>query len=298
MKSIKTDNYAWLYFENPDKDDLEALQKIFQLHPVVLGEFNSPTYRPKVARYNNYIFMVLHFPVFNEEEKVTEMGEVDIIINNEYLVTSCNKHNNVLYQYFQEKNKSQGSPAGRMPKNPYLLLFKIIDKLTNACFPMLDHISDHLDEIEAGIFNGSGQSLVKEISVIKRDILNFRRVIQPQRSIINSLGQSRVFVDRDDYEIQINDIIGTHIRVWNVLENHKETIDSLEATNDSLFSYKLNQTIKMLTIFSVVMLPASLIAGLFGMNVTIPMKDFWSITALVGSLMLAFLSIMKIKKWF
>ena len=296
MKTVKTNNYAWLYFEKPDKEDLEALQKTFNLHPVVLEEFNTPTYRPQIDKYKDYLFLVLHFPIFNEETRTTKVGEVDIVINEQYLATSCNKHQEAIFHYFEEYRK-QTDPSPNMPKDSYLLLFKVIEVLINSCFPKLDHIANNLDKIEEQIFHNHEKKMVEEISIVKRDILNFRRTIKPQRTILESLGWDKIFKNNPNYRARINNIIGINIRVWNVLENHKETIDSLEATNDSLSSHKLNNIIKTLTIFSVIFLPATLTAGLFGMNVQMPIESFWEILGITLIFMLLMFTFIRSKRW-
>ncbi|MBD3245110.1 MAG: hypothetical protein GF335_03905 [Candidatus Moranbacteria bacterium] len=297
MKSIKTKNFNWLYFENPDKDDLSAIQKIFNPHPVVLGEFNSPTYRPRVVRYNDYIFMVLHFPLFNEKTRIPKIGEIDILFNQEFLATSCSHYQHPLFHFFEQIRKEQGNETAKIPKNTSILLLQIIEVMLNSCFPKLDHITDKLEEIEKQIFLGNEREMVKEISLVKRDILNFRKSIKPQGSILKSLSQN-ILSPNIDTKARVNDIVGAHIRVWNVLENQKEMIDSLEATNDSLFSHKLNETMKILTVFSIIFLPGTLITGLFGINMDLPLLEFWQVLMVTIGFMLFTLLILKIMKWF
>ncbi|MBD3238551.1 MAG: hypothetical protein GF332_02855 [Candidatus Moranbacteria bacterium] len=298
MKSIKTPNYNWLYFENPDKDDLAAIQKIFTLHPVVLSEFNSPTYRPRVNQYENYTFMVLHFPVYDKQSRTPKTGEVDVLINDQYLITSCNYHQRGLFQFFEKTRKNQASLTGNhQPENTWALLLMAFDALMNACFPKLDHISSRLETIEENIFQGREKEMVQEISLVKRDILNFRRSIKPQRSILESLAATQSFKNNQDLKTRINDIIGTNIRIWNVLQNHKEVMDSLEATNDSLFSYKLNQNMKALAIISIIFLPSTLAASLFGANTIMPIQNFWQALGITLILMVMMLIIVKLKKW-
>jgi magnesium transporter len=241
--------------------------------------------------------MVLHFPLFNRQDRRIETGEIDILINNEYLVTSCLEHQEVLDYFFQEEQQKQKDIHNESFRSPYLLLLKLIDHLWSACFPKLDHITDNLFKIESEIFLGNEKEMVKEISIVKRNIQNFRRIVQPQRTILESLASNKTFQSDQDLKIRTADIIGANIRVWHILENHKETIDSLEATNDSLFSYKLNETIKTLTIFSIVLLPGTLVTGIFGMNTKIPINSYALILGIVFSLMLLTFLLVKIKKW-
>ena len=297
MKSFETPQFTWIYLENPQEDDLKTIQDIFNLHPVFVDELRLPTYRPRVDEYHHYLFMVLHFPVFNRKTRATEVGEIDILVNHKYLLTSCNKHQYPLFHYMETLRRQQKNSYHKMPANSYELLLHVIDILMNSCFPKLDHIADNLNTIEEEIFAGKEQRMVREISVVKRDILNFRRTIKPQRSILESLRTKKMFENNLDLKTRLNDTIGTNIRVWNVLENHKETIDSLEATNDSLFSYQLNEIMKTLTAISAVLFSATLAVSLLQASNIPLMKEFWVLTSIIGILILSAFLFIKRKRW-
>lgn len=299
MKSLATPQFTWYYLENPEDADLSTIKEIFDLRPIFLEEFKQPTYRPRVDEYPNYLFLVLHFPVFNKKTRATEVGEVDILVNDQNLVTSCSKHQFPLFHYFESVSKKQKNmrPGNSIPKSSYELLLMVINTLMNSCFPKLDHIACNLNQIEEEIFKGREKRMVKEISIVKRDILNFRRTIKPQRSILESLNSKPVLTKDLDLKTRINDIIGTNIRVWNVLENHKETIDSLEATNDSLFSHRLSEIMKTLTVFSAIMLPASLFVNILGVSNTLTDQEFWLLLMSVILMMFVIFFLMKKKRW-
>jgi magnesium transporter len=143
--------------------------------------------------------------------------------------------------------------------------------------------------------------MVLEISLVKRDILNFRRAIKPQRAIIESIIQKESSLIPPELKIYFQDLIGTNIRIWNILENNKEIIESLEATNNSLLSNKLDVTMKVLTIFSAVTLPISAYSAVMAMSVNIPLMHnpnaFWIHTAIMVSLSLITALIFRWKKW-
>ncbi|EKE15969.1 MAG: hypothetical protein ACD_11C00061G0003, partial [uncultured bacterium] len=151
------------------------------------------------------------------------------------------------------------------------------------------------------VFNGKEKEMVFEISVVKRDILNFRRTLKPQRSVLESLLQKDGLFIPEDTKPYFSDLIGTNIRLWNSLESNKETIESLEETNNSLLSNKLNITMKVLTIFSAVMLPMTVYSNILAMSADIPFGKNPHAFAIHVSIML-FLSLLtisafKTKKW-
>lgn len=116
--------------------------------------------------------------------------------------------------------------------------------------------------------------MIREISIIKRDILDFRRIINPQKQILESLHLTiNKFFNNDEYSPFFNDLIGHHLRIWDTLDNYKELVESFEATNTTLFSSKLNEIMKIFTIFTAMLLPISIVTGIFGMNVIVPFQD-------------------------
>ena len=189
-----------------------------------------------------------------------------------------------------------------MRQSPTHLLYATLELLFNSCFPKLNHISEKLDFIEAQVFAEKEKEMVLEISVLKRDILNFRRTLKPQRSIIESLlAKDHPYVS-EDLKMYFQDLIGTNIRIWNILESNKETIEALEATNNSLLSNKLDITMKVLTIFSAVLLPMSVYTNMLAMNATIPFGShphaFWIHGVLMILIAAATITFFKWKQWF
>jgi len=181
------------------------------------------------------------------------------------------------------------------------LLHDIIEVLLDSCFPRLNHIGQKLDYIETQVFADKEKEMVFEISVLKRDILNFRRTLKPQRSILESIVQKNHPFIPTDIKIYFQDLIGTNIRLWNILESQKETIEALEATNNSLLSNKLDLTMKVLTIFSAILLPMTVYSNMLAMSATIPFSGsphaFWIHAGFMAIISLTTITIFKIKQW-
>ncbi len=301
MKEIKTDNVCWLDFEKPSADDVLYLQENFNIHPLAIEEFITPTIRPKATQYNGCLFLTIHIPVFDAVKRTTYPEELDIIINKNYLITG---HSGSIFQlgkFFRELQEGRGKRKFYMSKTPAHLLYYLLNLLLESCFPKLDHIIENLDNIEEEIFKGNEKDMVVEISIVKRDILNFRRSVKPQRSILESIIQKSSDIVPDEIKPYYQDLIGTNIRLWNTLESTKETVESLEETNNSLLSNKLDMTMKLLTIFSAVLLPLTVYSNILAMSADIPFgknpHGFW-IHALI-MIFIAFLTItiFKLKKW-
>lgn len=302
MKTVQHNSVTWIDFENPNRDDILYLQENFNIHPLAIEEFFTPTYQPKAITLDNCLFLSVHIPLFDMENRTTYPGELDIILTKDHLITG---HKNSIYQlkkFFYELETSEGKRRLHLSKTPAHLLHAILDILLNSCFPRLDHVSKNLDFIEDQVFNGKEKEMVFEISVVKRDILNFRRTLKPQRSILESVIQKDSPFVPKELNIYFQDLIGTNIRLWNILENNKEIIESLEETNNSLLSNKLDMTMKVLTIFSAVTLPMSVYASIMAMSVNIPFGQspyaFWIHIGFMAGASLCTIMVFHWKKWF
>jgi magnesium transporter len=300
MQEIKTEKFSWIDFQEPNADDILKIQKRFNLHPLVVEEFSTPTLRPKAAEYDNCVYLAIHIPLYDSENKTTYPGELDIVICEGTLITSHDVEIYQLTDFFNEVKKNKAKRELYMNQSPGALLRYILEMLLESCFPRLDHISKKLDFVEKEIFAQHEKEMVFEISLVKRDILNFRRTMKPQRSVFESLTQEHKYIE-PALRPYFQDLIGTNIRIWNMLESAKETIESLEATNNSLLSNQLDMTMKVLTIFSAVMLPMTVYSNILAMSADIPFgKDpnaFWIHLGIMFVLSLATITIFKARKW-
>ena len=135
---------------------------------------------------------------------------------------------------------------------------------------MLAKIGNKLERIEDEIFEGRSNEVVRDISNVKQEIINFRKIVRPQRAVFSDLERTKQRYLADDLDVYFDDINDASERVWQMLETYKETVEALEATNESVLSHQLNDVLRVLTVLSVVFLPLTLIASIFGMNVNFP----------------------------
>lgn len=302
MRILEHRHLTWIDFESPTGEDITYLNEHFDIHPLVIEELVTPSYQPRVLRYPNCLFFSIHVPLFDVKERTTYPGELDIILTKDHMITG---HRHQIYQIGKFFDELESSPAARreyLEATPAHTLYRLLQLLLESCFPKLKHISDNLDSIETEVFAGREKEMVAEISVVKRDILNFRRTLKPQRSLLESLTLlEQPFIPRE-LKVYFQDLISTNIRIWNMLESSKETIEALEATNNSLLSNKLDQTMKVLTVFSAVILPLSVYSNAMSMNVVhLPFEGsplgFW--LHLMSMLFLSFVTLMvfKWKRW-
>lgn len=301
MKTVKFQNTTWLDFEDPSADDVLYLQENFDIHPLAIEEFTTPTFRPKATQYDNCLFLTIHIPLFNVETRTTYPAELDVVLTKNNLITGHTEKIYQLDEFYEELSGSEGKRRLYMNKTPAHLLYQILEILLESCFPRLDHIHQNLNNVEKQVFAEKEKEMVYEISVVKRDILNFRRTLKPQRSILESLAQKDCHLVPSELKPYFQDLVGTNIRIWNALESSKETIESLEETNNSLLSNKLDLTMKVLTIFSAIMLPMTVYSNILAMSADIPFGrnpyGFWIHIAIMLLISLFTITIFKLRKW-
>ncbi|OGI28063.1 MAG: hypothetical protein A2359_05150 [Candidatus Moranbacteria bacterium RIFOXYB1_FULL_43_19] len=301
MREVSTSKVTWIDFTEPSADEALWLKKNINLHPLALEEFSMPSARPKASLYGNCLYLTLHIPLFDKLNRRTYPSELDVVVTKDHLITGHDQDIFQLREFFTKLKRNKKMQEKYMSQSPGYLLYYIIETLLESCFPKIDHINKNLDNIEEQIFQGNEKEMVHEISYVKRDILNFRRTLKPQKSVLESLARDKYPFLEPELQTYYQDLIGTNIRVWSALENAKETVEALEGTNDALLSNKLNTTMKVLTVFSGVMLPMMVISNTLAMSASIPFGHnpyaYWIWMGIMLLISAFTIVIFKIKKW-
>jgi magnesium transporter len=166
---------------------------------------------------------------------------------------------------------------------------------------MLRKIGNKLERIEQEIFEGRSEEVVREISNVKQEIINFRKVIRPQRTVLRDLERTKQRYLAEDLDVYFDDIVDASERIWDMLENYKEVIEALEDSNESVISHRVNDVLRVLTAFSVVVLPLTLVASVWGMNVGVPGEGdsgaFWAIMGGMVALLVTMLAFFRRRGW-
>ncbi len=270
MKSIELNKLTWVMAEQPKAEDISFLQDKFDLHPLIIGKLTLPVYRPQFSDHKKYFFAVIHYPVFGEDGSFKEIGEVDILVNEKFVVTATSHPDSPVALFFDKCHSNLESCKKYFNNGSHYLLLIIINNFLSNYFPFLDDLAKEIDKIEEHLFKEEEGKTLKSISLLQRDIIEFRRIIKPQISILRSIFAVKEIANDDYLKTYAHDIIATNIQIWNTLENYWETINALHRTNNTLLSYKLNRAINVLTAFSIIFIPANLVAFIFGMNVDMP----------------------------
>ena len=230
------------------------LEEHFDFHALDLEDVLSRNQRPKIDVYDDYLFIVLHLPVFDPAAGRLGTGELDLFVGPDYVVTIPNQPLQPVEYLFERCRAKEELREQLFSRGSGYLLYRLVDDSFDYCFPMLRKIGNKLDALEDDIFEGRAEEVVRDISNVKQEIINFRKVIRPQRPVLRDLEKvkQRYLATDLDLEIYFDDIVDAHERIWDMLENYKEVAEALEETNESVISHRLNDILRVLTSISVV----------------------------------------------
>ncbi|MFA5070014.1 MAG: magnesium transporter CorA family protein [Patescibacteria group bacterium] len=269
LAEIRTKNLRWINIVNPEKGEIDFLRNNFPFHPLDLEDCLIYGQRPKIEKYPKYIFLVLLFPVYNRKTREIEPSEIDFFIGEDYFVTVHNNNLAPLRGLFQSCQTEEKVKYEILSEGSVFLLYQILDKLLCYCYPMLDHVSLDIRSIEREIFSGSEKKMVSEILIIRRNITDFRQIMQAHKNTLKKLSiiiKDTGFSRNQKMSIYYNDLIELSKEIWDHLESFKESIEALHETNESLISNRLNDIMKTFTSISVIIFILTLIASIFAIN--------------------------------
>lgn len=269
LTELKFGAVRWIDIIKPDKSNLEYLAKEFNFNLINLEDLLATTQRSRVDRYQDYFFLVLLFPLFDRKQEDIKPAELDIFVGKDYVVTVHNGELSPLVDLFQLCAASTAANE-KFLKNSQYLFYQIMKKLYLYCYPIIDHLIMDLNGIEQTILKGNEKVLTEQLSIVRRNIIDIRKLMQPQKNVLQRLrknnSEEKLYDILPEYRANFDDLLDHTRDIWDQLENITESIEAIQDTHRSLSGFRLNEVMKVLTIFSVIFLPPTLIAALFGMN--------------------------------
>jgi magnesium transporter len=302
VEIIDHDGLRWINIERPGPVDQAWLEEHFEFHALDYEDVRSRNQRPKIDEYDDYLFIVLNFPVYDKAVGRLNAGELDIFVGPDFIITLPNEPLQPVEYLFERCRANEEIREQLFSKGAGYLLYKVVDDSFDYCFPMLRKIGNKLDRLEEEIFDeGRSEEVVRDLSNVKQEIINFRKIIRPQRPVLRDLERSKQRYIAEDLELYFDDIVDASERIWDMLENYKEVVEALEDTNESVLSHRVNDILRVLTAFSVVILPLTLLASIWGMNVGVPGESsetaFWVIIGSMAGLLVAMLGYFRHRGW-
>jgi len=301
VSELTANGLTWVHLSQPTVDEVSALAERFGFHELDIEDVLSTRQRPKIDEYPSYVFVVLHFPFYDKTIQRLNAAELDIFVGQDFLITLPNVELHPVTYLFRRCEEDADRREELFSKGSGYLLYHALDDLFDYCFPILDKIGHKLDRIEDEMFEGASEEVVRDISNAKQEIIAYRKIMKPERATLRVLERTTQRFLPEDPELYFDDLEDAAERVWDILDNYKEVVEGLESTNESVISHKQNDVLRILTVFNVVLLPLTVIASVFGMNVIFPGEGthaaFWVILAIMAAVLAGMLSFFRLKRW-
>jgi magnesium transporter len=292
---------SWIQLDTPTFEEATMLVERFGWHPLDLEDVLSRRQRPKVDEYPDYLFGVLHFPVYDKAIQRLNAAELDFFVGPDYLVTLPKVELLPVTRLFARCQEDEELRDQLFSKGSGYLLYHILDDLFDYCGPILDKIGHKLDSVEDDMFEVRAEDVVRDLSNVKQEIISYRKIIKPERSTLRVLERQIERFLPEDLELYFDDIVDASERIWDLLDNYKEVVEALEDTNESVISHRQNDVLRVLTVVTVILLPLTLITGIFGMNVHFPGFEsaaaFWAIMGFMLGLAIGLTAFFRLKRW-
>jgi magnesium transporter len=301
LLELQFGDLTWVHLDAPTGDEAAALAERYGWHPLDLEDVLSKRQRPKIDEYPEYLFGVLHFPAYDKAIQRLNAAELDFFVGPGFLITLPNVPLLPVTRLFTRVQEDEELRENLFSKGSGYLLYHVLDDLFDYCFPILDKIGHKLDSIEDEMFEGRAEDVVRDLSNVKQEIISYRKIIKPERSTLRVLdGRVKRYLP-EDLDLYFDDIVDAAERIWDLLDNYKEVVEGLEQTNESVISHRQNDVLRILTVFSVVLLPLTLITGIFGMNVHFPGFDtaagFWAVIGVMIGIAIGLVGFFRWKRW-
>jgi magnesium transporter len=260
---------TWVNVEQPTTLETDYLAQNYHFNQLDLDDCLSRRQRPKIDEYKDYLFVVLHFPKWHKDIEIARPSQVGMFIGRKYVVTVHAGELTPLVKFFELCRDSAAMRQKAMSRGSALLAYRIIDLLVDYCFPIMDKILSQMDSLEDKVFDQTYEA-THELAVARRDIIAQRRIIWPLRAVIAELeAKLKKFTTRDMSDL-FGDMLDHLAKIWDTLEECKEVIEVYKDSDYVLSTERINRIMRVLTIFSAIILPFVVISSIYGMNVTLP----------------------------
>ncbi len=302
LKIIHTKNLRWVDIVKPDEADFTYLKENFKFHPLDFEDVATDAIRTKIDEYDDYHFIVLLFPLVGKSDGEVKPVEVDFFIGPDFLVTIHDGAMRTLVNLVHNVHQYQNVRAQYMTHNPGFLLVSILELLFKRSAPILDRMNNEIVAAEMKMFDLEIQTL-EHLSALKKNIIVFRRVMKMHTYVLEKLlASKKLYLKFKDSEAFFNSVIEYEKNIWNLLTADKESVESFEETNQSLAGHKMNDILRTLTVFSVIIFILTLLINILLFVESISRIDSWPYLlpvtiATLGVTTLAMMIYFKKRRW-
>ncbi len=301
IESIKFDNLVWSHIVRPTEEDLQALKDYYHFHPLDLEDCRSTVnLRPKIDVYDNYYFLILHFPTFDATGTFIDIREIKIFWGKDYLIT-LGKSQWIVKEIFTQEKKETESGKKLHVDSSDALLYRILDHVMEDTMGVVERINKAVESCGTSLFSKRAEKTIEKFSVTRKNVILLNTMFKPQIALFNKLQIGAIKGFAENMEEYWGNILDSYQRVWDMVEDAGELIKGYSMTFDSLQVNKTNEVIKILTLISSILLPLTFIASMYGMNIDLPIQhhpaSFMIVFTVMVLIALGMLVFFKIRRW-
>jgi len=270
IETVKLGTLRWNHINDPEEQDFDFLLNKYHVHPLDIEDCKSKVnQRPKVDIYDDYYFLILHFPIFDKDGKFLRSKEVKIFWWEEQ-ITTIGGSNWVIGKIFNEARDQENRGEKFEIGTTDALLYLILETVMKESFPVVRRIGEDVDIASRELFNKKSEKVIERISIARKNIILLNTVIKPQLRIFLKFEKGDVEGFADNMEDYWGNILDNYQKMWDMVEDYQELIEGLSSTFDSLMANRTNEVMRILTLISSIILPLTFITGIYGMNIDLP----------------------------
>ncbi len=284
LETIQNETLEWIHVEKPTREKMDIIAKRFPIHELNMEDCLSKNNLPKIDRYDDHIFIILHFPTIHKDKTSPSFSQLSIFVGKNYLITIHQGDLKPLSELFQScKSDDAKNKREIMGRTSGYLLHSIVDVLVDDLLHISMKVIGNLDDVEDDVFDEKIAN-AKEVSTLRREITTLRRIVVPLKRIMSELtsrdvkrfSKSDSVDEENDYDeeedlISYFDDVNDHVsKVLDALDESKETIEIYKDTDFMLSSEKTNKILSFLTILFTLSIPVTVLGTFYGMNIDIP----------------------------
>ncbi len=269
LESVTCGDLTWVNIERPTEREIEYLGEHYHFHPYDLDDCLSRIQRPKLDEYQDYLFFIFHFSVYNPAKRVSTHDQVSVFIGQNYLITIHSGQLKTLVKLFRECQIDEEARQENFSHGSGYLLYRILDRTVDSYFPILDKLLNLIEETEDNVFDDT-VDVAQELAILRRDIITQRRIMFPVRTTLAGLEHRLKRFTKTDISVYFGDLMDHMNKICETLDEAKEIIEVYKDTDFVLSTDHLNHIMRVLTIISTIMLPLIVLSGLWSMNIPLP----------------------------